>query len=383
MFQGSSDRNSTYSTHYEEHLRRLVADARAELGEELRWLQVVSPTWNTGEHVLRVQAAQRTVANSLHNMEMVESDNPLGTPIVFSDGTHPDLASTERIGVVMARAWVDSFPTYRNFMFGSGYGDSLSNPTHDVDGDGASLLEYAMGGDIARYGLAEWMPELIHENEETFLDVVVRDNDANSIHLDAQFTANLDSPMWYAGLEAIHSSQVDVPSGFVRKRYTSPLEPEGLNSQFARVSVESIFDPILPDMTVALTSNMVVRGPSSVAANSLSPTGFTASGTHSGILITTADANVFSVRAGQTLDIDFQLSRVPSSFRVRLVYWNSGWTAASSSVTTALAGENAISIVANYTGNVYLEVYLSDSTATALANSVFSGLVIRYPTPAP
>lgn len=282
----------------------------------------------------------------------------------------------------MARAWVDSFPTYRNFMCGSGYGESLSNPAHDVDGDGASLLEYAMGGDIARYDLAEWMPELIHENEETFLDVVVRDNDADSIHLDAQFTASLDSLQWDAGLEAIHSSQADVPSGFVRKRYVSPLEAE-LKSQFARVSVESIFDRLIPDMTVALTSNMVVRGPSSIAANSLTATGFTASGTHSSVLVTTAVANVFSVTSGQTLDIDFQLSRVPSSFRVRLVYWNSGWTAASSSVTTALAGENAISIVANYTGNVYLEVYLSDSTATALANSVFSGLVIRYPTPAP
>ena len=64
MFQGSSDANSTYSTYYEEHLRRLVADARAELGEDLRWLQVVSPTWNTGEHVLRVQGAQRTVARA-------------------------------------------------------------------------------------------------------------------------------------------------------------------------------------------------------------------------------------------------------------------------------------------------------------------------------
>ena len=259
MFQGSSDRNSTYSTYYEEHLRRLVADARSELGENLRWLQVVSPTWNTGEHVLRVQTAQRTVANSVEDMEYVESDNPLGTPIVFTDGTHPDLASTERIGVVMARAWVNCFPTYRNFMFGSGYGDSLSNPEHDVDGDGASLLEYAMGGDMTRYDLVEWVPELIHENEETFLDVVVRDNDADSIHLDAEFTVSLDSPLWDAGLEAIHSSQVGVPTGFVRKRYTSPLNSEGLKSQFARVSVESIFDPVIPDATVPLTSNMVVR----------------------------------------------------------------------------------------------------------------------------
>ena len=283
----------------------------------------------------------------------------------------------------MAQAWMDSFPTYRNFMFGSGYGDSLSNPTHDVDGDGSSLLEYAMGGNIARYDLEEWMPELIHENEETFLDVVVRNNDADSIHLEAQFTANLDSSMWDAGLEAIHSSQADVPSGFVRKRYTSPLNSEGLRAQFARVSVESIFDPVIPDMTVALTSNMVVRGPSGIAANSLTATGFTASGTHSSVLVTTADTNVFPVTAGQTLDLEFELSRVPATFRARLVYWNSGWTAASSSVTTALVGENATSIVANYTGNVYLEVYLSDSTATALANTVFSGLEIRYSTPNP
>ena len=112
---------------------------------------------------------------------------------------------------------------------------------------------------MTRYDLVEWVPELIHENEETFLDVVVRDNDADSIHLDAEFTVSLDSPLWDAGLEAIHSSQVGVPTGFVRKRYTSPLNSEGLKSLFARVSVESIFDPVIPDATVPLTSNMVVR----------------------------------------------------------------------------------------------------------------------------
>ena len=65
---------------------------------------------------------------------------------------------------------------------------------------------------------------------------------------------------------------------------------------------------------------MVVRGPSGIAANSLTATGFTASGTHSSVLVTTADTNVFPVAAGQTLDLEFELSRVPATFRARLVY---------------------------------------------------------------
>jgi hypothetical protein len=52
-----------------------------------------------------VQTAQRDVTDEDTSglSFRAEADNPLGTTIVFTDGTHPDAASSERIGVVMAQ----------------------------------------------------------------------------------------------------------------------------------------------------------------------------------------------------------------------------------------------------------------------------------------
>jgi hypothetical protein len=123
MFQGSSDGNSTYGPSYETHLRRLIDDARAYFGKpELNWLQVRSPYWSGGYWSEVIRSSQVSVAESVLNVSWTSSDDPLGEPLVYLDGTHPNYASSERIGYAWADAWYESFPTFRDFMLFEGGG---------------------------------------------------------------------------------------------------------------------------------------------------------------------------------------------------------------------------------------------------------------------
>ena len=85
MFQGSSDRNSTFINVYEEHLQRLISDTREYLNRPtLPWLQVVSPTWSPGNSVnVQLQSIQRSVVADFENAVFVESDNPMRIPLVL------------------------------------------------------------------------------------------------------------------------------------------------------------------------------------------------------------------------------------------------------------------------------------------------------------
>lgn len=163
MFQGSSDRNTAYINVYEEHLRRLIADTRSYLHRPtLRWLQIVSPTWSPGNSInIQLQSIQRSVVTDLENADFVESDNPLGVPLVFTDGTHPDLAGSERIGVVAADKWVDAFPTYLTY----------SNK------NGGSLIEYATGkADDSLHSvctIVETVPEILKPFSTQFFRIKI------------------------------------------------------------------------------------------------------------------------------------------------------------------------------------------------------------------
>ena len=117
-FQGRANQNdATRATNYGTHLERLITDVRSELDggsvPNLPWITVVSPTWanasGDGSRLATVQGYQRSVTAATNSAVSVESDSPLGTAIVFSDGTHPDSASTERIGRVAAQSFIDNF----------------------------------------------------------------------------------------------------------------------------------------------------------------------------------------------------------------------------------------------------------------------------------
>lgn len=118
-FQGSSDGASQeLKDAYQTHLERVVADFRAEVDiatTSTKWLVTRSPqggqnsNWpSSGDERHR---AQETVASNDSNAAWHSCDDPLGTTNVFSDGTHPDGDSTERIGCAMADAWVSNFGT--------------------------------------------------------------------------------------------------------------------------------------------------------------------------------------------------------------------------------------------------------------------------------
>lgn len=116
-WQGSSDgANQSLKDNYQTHLERVVADYRTNTNigsSDSNWLIARSSqggtnsNWpSTGDERHR---AQETVGTNDLNAAWTSVDNPLGTTNVFSDGTHPDASSTERIGTVMADAWVSSF----------------------------------------------------------------------------------------------------------------------------------------------------------------------------------------------------------------------------------------------------------------------------------
>ena len=149
MFQGSSDGNSTFGPYYETHLRRLIEDARVYFEvPDLNWLQVRSPYWSGGYWTQVVRSAQVTVADSTDHVAWVSSDDPLGEALVYFDGTHPDYASSERIGYTWADAWYQAFPTFRDFMLFEGpVGDGVIHVSNDTDGDSIpDGVEYVFGG---------------------------------------------------------------------------------------------------------------------------------------------------------------------------------------------------------------------------------------------
>ena len=214
MFQGSSDRNSTFINVYEEHLSRLIADTREYLDSPgLRWMQIVSPTWSPGNSInLRLQSIQRSVVSSLENADFVESDNPLGVPLVFTDGTHPDLAGSERIGVVAADKWVDVFPTYLNYSYKFG----------------CSLIEYATGKS------ADSLDSVctIVETNPLLVEASIRTNDASGLSIHGQFSHNLVDWIDTTGV------LVGQNSGGGSFEYEVPEVLESCSTQFFRLNIK-------------------------------------------------------------------------------------------------------------------------------------------------
>ena len=153
MFQGSSDGNSTFGPYYETHLRRLIEDTRDYFAApELNWLQVRSPYWTGGYWSEVIRNAQVSVAQATDHVAWTSSDNPLGEPLVYSDGTHPNYASSERIGYTWVDAWYRAFPTFRDFMLFEWGGDSPINLGNDTDHDGIlDGVEYVLGGSPVVY----------------------------------------------------------------------------------------------------------------------------------------------------------------------------------------------------------------------------------------
>jgi len=149
MYQGSSDGAPVFTPHYEEHLRRLKIDARERFGMgDLKWYQIRSPNWgSTATNI--IQAAQVTNSEEDPHGEWISSDFPLGVPNVFLDGTHPDLLSTERMGVSWADGLFERFPTFRSYMSLSGALAHAGDLSYDPDGDGlGAFQEYAFGGSL-------------------------------------------------------------------------------------------------------------------------------------------------------------------------------------------------------------------------------------------
>jgi hypothetical protein len=212
MFQGSSDRNSTFINVYEEHLSRLIADTREYLeSPDLRWMQIVSPTWSSANSInMRLQSIQRSVASSIENADFVESDAPLGIPLVFTDGTHPDLASSERIGIVTANHWVDVFPTYMNH----------SNKY------AVSLLEYMTT-------LADMNPTVIVGTDPLVVEAPIRTNDALGLFVKGEFSHDLQE---WIEIDGLITSELD--SGFSKFRYDAPVSLKKHNAQFFRFNVD-------------------------------------------------------------------------------------------------------------------------------------------------
>jgi hypothetical protein len=202
-------------------LERLIADARARIGiPDLRWLQVRSPYWGASINLAKVRNAQVAVAEADPNAAWVSSDNPLGVPnVFFTDGIHPDLASTERIGYTWAKAWVDAFPTFESTLRYAGVSGADASTTYDPDGDGPAILEYALGGDIARYDPETWKPVIRYDStSDTYTTALnIRDNDP-SLHTELQYSTDLNNWFPLTGVDAI--DQTGVSQGYVRRQFS-------------------------------------------------------------------------------------------------------------------------------------------------------------------
>lgn len=126
-------------------------------------------------------------------------------------------------------------------------------------------------------------------------------------------------------------------------------------------------------------NNFIVAGPSGAAATNLTPTGFEATGTHTNV--TCRSNNSFYVESGDDIQIDFNVSTGAHLERIRLIYWNgSSWVEANATgdrITTATDGVNSGTILCNYTGNIQVEVKLSDGTS--IAGTIFSAFAASIP----
>lgn len=117
-WQGSADGASAeLKANYAQHLRNVLAYYRSQVAGATAttpWLIVRSPqgginsNWPAGGD--ERHRAQETVGDDDPYSSWVSSDYPLGTENTFIDGTHPDSASAERIGVVMATEWLAHYP---------------------------------------------------------------------------------------------------------------------------------------------------------------------------------------------------------------------------------------------------------------------------------
>lgn len=233
MFQGSSDRASGFYQVYGAQLERLVQDTRDYVDmPDLRWLQIVSPTWTPGHPAVRqLQNSQRSVAASLPYMASAESDNPLGVPLVFSDGTHPTIDGAERIGVVMADAWVESFPnytTFRNRRVAEYKATGSQSPTIDQ----LALPAYALLEDLTQVSEETWLSAL----QNRHLVFHRRVNQIDPLQVDYQFAHSLTSAIWESGREEIEPDQSNAPKGFVRVKVHLP-ESMSADAFFFRVIV--------------------------------------------------------------------------------------------------------------------------------------------------
>ncbi|MEO0797164.1 MAG: sialate O-acetylesterase [Verrucomicrobiota bacterium] len=118
-FQGSSDRSdpNLYSN-YQPHLTSLLSYFRTNVSlanANTPWLIGRSPNWQApsapSAGLLAVRNAQEAVGAADANAVTVSIDDPLGVAITYSDGTHPEPASSERIGIVLGDSWMNNFQT--------------------------------------------------------------------------------------------------------------------------------------------------------------------------------------------------------------------------------------------------------------------------------
>ncbi len=118
-FQGWENIKTDIQTiNYGAHLGFLIEDVRALVDNgsapNMPFIVTVSPNWpdlplDKEARLAIVQEHQRQVPLGVTHCASVESNNPLGVPNVILDDVHPDPASTERIGRVMAEAFLINF----------------------------------------------------------------------------------------------------------------------------------------------------------------------------------------------------------------------------------------------------------------------------------
>ncbi|MEO0796891.1 MAG: sialate O-acetylesterase [Verrucomicrobiota bacterium] len=116
-FQGSSDRSdANLYNNYEAHLNSLLSHYRTNVSladANTPWLIGRSPNWQApnvpATGLQAVRDAQEAVGAADANAVTVSIDDPLGVAITYSDGTHPEPASSERIGIVLGNAFHSNF----------------------------------------------------------------------------------------------------------------------------------------------------------------------------------------------------------------------------------------------------------------------------------
>tara|TARA_B110001469_G_scaffold117373_1_gene123284 strand:- start:2675 stop:3868 length:1194 start_codon:yes stop_codon:yes gene_type:complete len=238
MFQGSSDGSSTYSSSYEEHLRRLKADARERFGmPELQWLQVRSPDWG-GYHAGIVRVAQVQVTEEDPYAKWISSDSPMAVANVFLDGTHPDMFSSERIGVTWADGLFERFPTFRSYMAYAGLLDYVNDFVYDSDSDGVgAYLEYAFGGDLTSSDFGNMPRICVDLDGDPYYEIIVRVDDPLLAH-SVLFREELISD--WIPVNGILDVDANGELGFETWMYYPASEATHFTKGFFSVSLDSV-----------------------------------------------------------------------------------------------------------------------------------------------